>query len=182
MTADVTIVTATIPGREALLERAIASVRNQTLMPRAHVYKLDEKRAGGAVTKNSLMGIVNTEWVIILDDDDTFLPDHIETLWEQRDKADIIYSYATGNPRYNRPFSVEGLMADSIVSHTAMFKTSMFNQLGGFKIAQGYDYHLWKDAAEAGFTFLSIPKQTWHYDLDESRPHESLGGLLWAGC
>lgn len=182
MSADVTVITATIPGRESLLERALSSVRNQILTPKAHMYQLDDKRAGGAATKNRLMDFVRTEWVIILDDDDELLPNHISTLYENREKADIIYSYAKGNGRYNRVFDFDALMNDSIVSHTAMFRAEMFRQLGGFKIAAGYDWELWKNAAQHGFSFLCLPVETWHYDLDEARPHESLGGLRWDGC
>lgn len=182
MSADLTIITATIPGREKLLERALVSVRQQTLKPVVHAYKLDEKREGGAATKNRLMDFVKTEWVIILDDDDMLLPDHIATVYEQRDKADIIYTYAKGNGRYNRPFDFDALMADSVVAHTAMFRTKMFHQLGKFKVELGYDWKLWRDAANHGFSFLSLPVETWYYDLDESRPHESLGGLRWDGC
>lgn len=179
---DVTIITATIEGREKLLERATASVREQTLMPRAHLIKPDIRRAGGAVMKNDLISFATTEWVIILDDDDTLRPNHIETLWARRNDADVIYSYADGNNRYNRPFDSELLLADSIVSHTALFRKKLFDDLGGFKVKAGYDWEFWKDAHLAGATFLSLPVVTWYYDLDEARPHESLGGLRWDGC
>jgi glycosyltransferase involved in cell wall biosynthesis len=180
MVADLTIITATIEGREELFERAVASVRNQSLMPRAHLQMLDSKRKGGAITKNRLIDFADTEWLMILDDDDVLLPNHVEVLYSRRDDADIIYSYANGDNRYNRPFSVEGLLADSIVSHTALFRRSMFHNLGRFEEKLGYDYMLWKKAHEHGYSFLSIPDITWHYDLALGRPHESLGGLPWA--
>jgi len=180
MVANVSVITATITGREALLERAISSVRNQTLMPSAHLQMLDSERRGGAIIKNRLIEFANTEWLMILDDDDTLLPNHIETLYARRDEADIIYSYAEGDNRYNRPFTAEGLYADSIVAHTALFRKSMFEELGRFPEALGYDWELWKKACAQGYRFLSIPVVTWHYDLELGRPHESLGGLPWA--
>jgi glycosyltransferase involved in cell wall biosynthesis len=180
MVADLTIITATIKGREELFERAVASVRNQSLMPHAHLHMLDSERRGGAITKNRLIDFADTEWLMILDDDDVLLPNHVEALYSRRDDADIIYSYANGDNRYNRPFSVEGLLADSIVSHTALFRRSMFHNLGRFEEKLGYDYMLWKKAHEHGYAFLSIPDITWHYDLALERPHESLGGLPWA--
>ena len=180
MVADLTIITTTINGREELFERAVASVRNQSLMPRAHLHMLDSERKGGAITKNRLIDFADTEWLMILDDDDTLLPNHVEALYSRREEADIIYSYALGDNRYNRPFSAEGLLADSIVSHTALFRRSMFHNLGRFEEKLGYDWLLWKKAHEHGYAFLSIPDITWHYDLALGRPHESLGGLPWA--
>jgi glycosyltransferase involved in cell wall biosynthesis len=180
MVADLTIITATIKGREELFERAVASVRNQSLMPHAHLHMLDSERRGGAITKNRLIDFADTEWLMILDDDDVLLPNHVEALYSRRDDADIIYSYANGDNRYNRPFSVEGLLADSIVSHTALFRRSMFHSLGRFEEKLGYDHMLWKKAHGHGYAFLSIPDITWHYDLALGRPHESLGGLPWA--
>jgi glycosyltransferase involved in cell wall biosynthesis len=182
MSANVTIITATIEGREKLLERAVASVRTQTVMPRAHFVIPDLRRQGGAFIKNRLMRLVDTEYVIILDDDDVLLPQHIETLWENRHLADVIYSYSDGNTRYNRPFSSEDLLKDSIVSHTALFPVSLFREVGPFPLVAGYDWEFWKTALAAGRTFHSVPIVTWTYDLDESRPHESLGGFRWDGC
>jgi hypothetical protein len=180
MTSKVTVITATIPGREELLERARKSVGEQTVQPHAHLMKLDVDRDGGAVTKNRLSDFVDTEWFMVLDDDDTLLPNHIETLLRHSDNADVVYSYAEGNDRYNRPYSMEELMRDSIVSHTAIIRTSFFRKLGGFPVESGYDWLLWKAAAAGGARFVCVPEKTWHYDLDLARPHESLGGLPWA--
>jgi len=78
--ADITVVIATIPPRAALLARALASVAAQTLQPKAIVVEYDHGRTGAAATKNRAIWKADTEWVAPLDDDDLFLPDHLEQL------------------------------------------------------------------------------------------------------
>ena len=74
MKADVTICTATIPVRSELLQRCIRSVENQTLQPKKHLIKLDEKREGHAAMLDAMIAEATTKYVAILDDDDEKAP------------------------------------------------------------------------------------------------------------
>lgn len=95
MKADVTICTATISTRTELLKRAIASVENQTLQPKKHLIKLDEKREGHPAILDAMIGQARTKYVAILDDDDELLPKHIEVIYNciEETDADLVYPW-----------------------------------------------------------------------------------------
>lgn len=100
---DITVVTPSIPPRAQsgdLLDRAVASVKNQTLLPSGgHVVTLDVERAGAAKNRQRALDAVHTEWVAFLDDDDTFYPHHLETLAgiALSSGADYVWSWFDGN-------------------------------------------------------------------------------------
>ncbi len=93
MKADVTICTATIPTRQELLKRAIASVENQTLQPQKHLIKLDDKREGHTAMLDAMIAEATTKYIAILDDDDELLPRHIEAIYGaiEQTGADLVY-------------------------------------------------------------------------------------------
>jgi glycosyltransferase involved in cell wall biosynthesis len=179
MPEAISVITATISGRENLLQRAIASVQAQHYAPIEHLIMLDQNRIGGAKIKNILAARAIGDWLVFLDDDDELFPEHLQKLIFHAADYDVIYSYSSGNTRYNLPFTENGLLVDSIVSHTAIVRKSLFLNVGGFPEENGYDWEFWKRALRLGARFKCIPEATWHYDMDETRPHESLGGLPW---
>jgi glycosyltransferase involved in cell wall biosynthesis len=177
---SVTVITATLPERHQFLERAITSVRRQTLLPQAHLIGYDYARRGGAAVKNDLAYAAESKWVAILDDDDYFYPDHLAALVEAAETSgsDVAYSWCdvTGaNPwlEYNQPFDAGRLRQLSIVSHNALVRTELFVELGGFKPVKGYDWLLWVAALNTGAKFTCVERKTWHYDLSETHQHES---------
>src|SRR5262245_65474381 len=102
--ASITVVTPTIPPRcgiGGILERAVLSVRAQTLQPSGGVScAVDVDRAGAAITRQrALDAVKNTEWVAFLDDDDTFYEHHLQTLWDLKNEydADFVWSWFDGN-------------------------------------------------------------------------------------
>jgi glycosyltransferase involved in cell wall biosynthesis len=94
-TADVTVVTPTIPGREQMLARALASVGRQTRRPASIVVVEDHAGEGAARARNVGLAAVSTTWMAWLDDDDELLPDHLSTLLmaAAATGADLVYSY-----------------------------------------------------------------------------------------
>jgi glycosyltransferase involved in cell wall biosynthesis len=86
----------TIPGREDLLARAVASVKDQTLPPAELRIQVDRDRRGAAWCRNEALARVDTAFVAWLDDDDTLLPDHVQTLVDGHNEtgADLVFSYA----------------------------------------------------------------------------------------
>ena len=181
---QVTVITATIPGREALLARANKSVEEQTVKAYEHLVRLDVDRNGGAVTKNILFDSVQTGWFMVLDDDDFLLPNHIETLLKHSAGYDIVGSWHEGQyGTYNRPLSQtidENNVLRHGIPHTAIVRSELFSRLGKFAIQTAYDTKFWEDAVKSEAKVNIVQEKTWHYDTDESRPHESLGGLPWA--
>lgn len=73
----VAVVIPTIPGREALLERARLSVHTQTRLPDQLVVERDSERTGAWASRNRALERVTTDVVAWLDDDDTLQPHHL---------------------------------------------------------------------------------------------------------
>ena len=186
--ADVTVCTATIPSRAEMLKRAIASVENQTLKPKAHIVKLDESKIGQAGVLDLIVSEVQTKYVMFLDDDDEFLPNHIEALYKKIDaeQADLVYphfKYATrGDAGHlekflNKPW-------DNRYPHqvpiTWICRKDVFLEMGGFSKDYdpnsyildnegnriGNDFLFIKRMAKANKKIVHIPIVTWIYHDD----------------
>src|ERR1044072_7605486 len=78
----VTVVIPTVKNRNRYLRRAVSSVLAQTLQPIKIEIAIDRTHAGSAATRNRALSRVTTPWVAFLDDDDFFLPDHIESCFD----------------------------------------------------------------------------------------------------
>lgn len=94
--ADVTVIIPTIQGREDLLARARAGVDAQTSPPGCLIVQTDLDRRGAAWCRNTALTLVETPFVAWCDDDDVFLPDHLETLvaGQNESGADLVFTYA----------------------------------------------------------------------------------------
>lgn len=168
----ITVLTASLPERHAMLAEARASVETQTLPAAAHLVEVDANREGAAVVYNRLAEQATTEWVTFLDDDDLLDPNHLETLWAHQDETDIIYTgcrveSSTGYvyAGYDQMFSVPLLMHSSIVPITCLLRRDLFLELGGFRSEWGYDWRFWQRAARRHCTFHKIHATTWTYRL-----------------
>lgn len=76
----VTVAIPTLPHRGDMLSDALKSIREQIVPPDGVVIEPDNLREGAWVTRNRAMAQVDTEWTAFLDDDDLFLPHHIQFL------------------------------------------------------------------------------------------------------
>jgi glycosyltransferase involved in cell wall biosynthesis len=92
----VTVVVPTIPGREALLQRALASVWAQLRPAQAVVVVRDHRRRGAWWARNLGASMAVTGWVAWLDDDDELLPHHLQTLVAAGEAtgAGLVFGYA----------------------------------------------------------------------------------------
>lgn len=182
---DVTVITATIPHRSALLARAVRSVAEQTLQPAAHLIEVDTGRTGAAATRDRLLKRVETEYVAILDDDDELLPDHLETLRGPADRHDLVYSHfrysSLGDGGHLQQFF--GKPWDNSKPHqitvTWLARTQALLDVGGF--SEGFDplssnldaqrnriaedYLIVLKLAKADARILHVPKVTWIYHV-----------------
>jgi len=144
-TADVTIITATIPPRTHLLARAVKSVEAQTLQPAAHLIMEDTNKLGGAAIKDKLLKKVKTKYVAVLDDDDELLPQHIEVIYKciTESDADLVYPWfryqTSGNAGHLEPYFGVAWSNDDVhqVPITWIAKTLTIKRAGGF--SEGYD-------------------------------------------
>jgi hypothetical protein len=155
MIPDITVCVATIPPRSKMLRRALASVAEQTLQPAAIVVEYDHEHTGAAATKNRAAAKATTPWLAFLDDDDQFLPPHLEMLriaadshsWEGESlpvqPADVVYSIpdvpqlaSRRDPdgRYGVPFDAAELRRRSYIQTTSLIRRERFYQAGGFQL------------------------------------------------
>ena len=187
-TVDVTVCTPTIPGREAWLEEARDSVRDQTTSPRSHLVDCGPVSWPAGMPdvvkrRNRMLGHVETEWVAVLDDDDVYDPWHFETIepWLS-DGIDVIYAFCHEIEGINvNAWSRETLAGEiersNPIFSNACIRTSKLREVGGWSI-EGWDpgthlyrggpvcmedWDLWVRMARAGASFLCVPTKTWHY-------------------
>lgn len=190
MINDITVCIATIPPRAKLLRRALASVAEQTLQPAAIAVEYDHEHTGAAATKNRAARRARTPWLAFLDDDDQFLPHHLETLrmvvqngnvWEDERNwdADVLYSIPDvpqapsrrdPNGRYGVPFSETELRKRSYIQTTSLIRTELFFRAGGFQLPDRRmpdgsqclydDWGLWLALLKQGARFLHVPEVT----------------------
>lgn len=92
---DVTVVIPTIPDRRTYLRRARKSIDAQIEPPAAVLVEVDENGEGAASTRNRALEQVETTWVAFLDDDDEFMPNHLQVCLDAVEKsgADLVYPY-----------------------------------------------------------------------------------------
>ena len=173
--ADLTVLTCTIPGRENYLDRCVDSVRRQTVGVSAHLISSDDGSLGPLVKYNQLARAVDTEWLAILDDDNYWLDEHVETIAPEFDNADVIYTWDAGGTRPRIQLSwmtqtdpVRHFTETNTLDQSCAIRTEMFREVGGFRdndAGRAMDHDLWLRIAQAGGRFLAVPKFTWFYSM-----------------
>lgn len=159
----VSVITATILGREKLLEQCRLSVAYQTMADQVeHLVMLDEHREGCSVMCNRMVAEAHGEWLLLLADDDMMLPGCVEAHLAASEDADIVYG----------PPLVWGLkeswwffQAPPAIPATALIRRSVWNELGGYDetAVREEDRGLWVRCVETGKRFVRINEPTWMY-------------------
>ncbi|MEU8925305.1 glycosyltransferase [Kitasatospora sp. NPDC048545] len=174
---DITVCIATIPPRGEQLAAALASVAAQSRQPQAIVVEYDHGRTGAAATKNRALARVSTTWTAFLDDDDAFLPHHLERLlWcAETTGADVVYPiphvprYESGRDpmgRYEAPFDEAELRRRSYIQTTTLVRTELFHKAGGFQLPKQFpgcpfdDWGAWLALLDVGAKFVHLPETT----------------------
>lgn len=163
------------------LQRALSTVLCQTLKPAAVIVEWDHQRTGAAATKNRALEKVATEYVAFLDDDDEFLPEHLDTLRAYADStdADVVYSiprvpgtnFVSTESQYGKPFNAEVLRQRSFIQTTSLVRAELFKKAGGFQTPPGSDYDdwgAWLALLDLGAKFVHVPEVTFiwnHYGV-----------------
>lgn len=177
--ADLTVITCTIPGRADYLERCVDSVRRQTVGVHSHLIVSDDGSLGPIEKYNQLARAVDTEFLAILDDDNYWLDEHVETIAPYFDDADVIYTWDGGGTRPRQQLAglsqidlVEHFTIRNAVDQSCAVRTEMFERVGGFEFNEyrTMDRDLWLRIAQVGGRFLAIPKFTWFYSLRTMTP------------
>lgn len=85
----------TIPTRRRMLRRALTSIWAQTREPDQVIITVDNEAHGAGPTRNRCWRSADTDYVAFLDDDDEFMPDHLDVLMQAAAQtgADVLYSW-----------------------------------------------------------------------------------------
>lgn len=147
---------ASIPPRAPLLARALASVCAQTRPADQIVVHVDHEGVGAPRAKNAALSAITTDWVAFLDDDDEFLPQHLERLLQTAEEtgADLVYPWYCGintglfhiydaagvlRSPFNVPFAPQHadliLSGDNFIPTTVLVRTRLAQQVGGFGVS-----------------------------------------------
>lgn len=170
---DITVVVPTIPIRAKMLRRALWSVFTQTVVPAAVIVETDLHREGSAVVRTRGLNKVTTEYTAFLDDDDQFLPEHLELLMQTAvgTRADVVYPWPTvvggTDPcpdRFGQPFDPDMMRRRSYIPVTSLVRTKMAQDCGGFRIpdcSPHDDHGFYLAMLDAGAKFVHLPLRTW---------------------
>jgi hypothetical protein len=193
--APVTVVTVTIPGREELLAESIASIFAQTVPVErqlicAHlVTTTEEAQVHYSAAKNLMLPAVRSPWVAVLNDDDLWLPNHVEAVLPHLTDADVIYTWdANGSrPRVNcndwtAQAIGEQLEEGNFIDGNCLIRRKLLKKVGGFPtdwvgggIGKGghydrspacfEDWELFRRLLRLGARFRCVPVETWRYRI-----------------
>jgi hypothetical protein len=170
-----TVVTVSIPERHDLLARACESVRAQTYGPVPHLIRIDEPGATlstrhVAMQRNALLPAIQTPWMAVLDDDDTFEPTYLERCAQaiaEHPDASVVYTYCHGHAHAEGPFDAERLQRENYIDGEACIRVVDLGYPGDGSYDGGYpevsnqveDWEVWKDFADRGLKFVCIPER-----------------------
>jgi glycosyltransferase involved in cell wall biosynthesis len=181
---EITVCIPAHPARVAngMLDRAVASVKNQ-LLPAADIsIAIDEDGDGAAVTRQRALDAVKTEWTAFLDSDDWFYPEHLRVLaaGARIFNADYLFSYylvhfPDGRPwPQNDPLGHFGKQFNPQKPHqttiTTLVRTELAKKIGFFDPPEdaeigghrgGEDWFFTVGCAQAGAKMVHIPRRTW---------------------
>jgi SAM-dependent methyltransferase len=182
---DLSVVITTIPVREERLKRAVDSVVAQSLLPAELIVQLDEKKVGAPANRDAGIDRVKTKYVALLDDDDFFFPDHLETLYKVAidEDADIVYSWFEMDggtdpfpENFGKPWNPEEPIQTTV---TVLARVDTIRKAGGYtnkfnlsgeelgEFAQGNtpgeDFRMVFNANKKGAKIVHVPKKTWAY-------------------
>lgn len=175
---EVTVVIPTHPARvrNGMTKRAVGSVLGQTHPASAIIIEHDLDKAGAAITRNSGLQKVTTEWVAFLDSDDQLKPNHLATLVQgaQESGADYVYSWydAVGFgkdplPHFGKIFDPENPTQTTI---TTLVRTELAQSVGFRKPPPGAmiqgerygeDFQFTVEVIAAGGKIVHVPNRTW---------------------
>ena len=158
----VSVITATIPGREHLLVENQASVRSQTMKDWEHLTLLDTERAGCSATYNRLAEEAKAEWLFILADDDLMLPGCLYQHLKHSSNADIVYA----PPLVWGEAPQQFCGVHPTIPAVALIRTELWRSLGGYGVGlvEQEDRDFYQRAVQASARFVRfVDGPTWVY-------------------
>lgn len=158
-----------IPMRVDLLQRAVGSVLRQTYPVQRLSISVDHERLGAAGNRQrALNGVpADVDWVAFLDDDDAFMPEHIEKLvnFAHETNADYVFSWfevVQGIDPFPQHFGKRYDVTDPHhTTITVLVKTDLAKEVGFRPAGGGEDWDFTLRCIDAGATIEHLPERTW---------------------
>jgi hypothetical protein len=165
MNDQITAVTVSIPERAHLLQEAGESLRAQTIGPVPWLIRVEEPDKFGsahvAKQRNAILPAVETPWIAVLDDDDLFFPQYLETMAGHLNGADVVYSFCT---------STGHLQQEGVIDGECCIRTAALRAVGGYPVGDiAEDHLLFEKMRAAGAVFRCVPEVL--------RDHRKLAGM-----
>lgn len=167
MSDTVGVAVPAIPVRADLLQRAVGSVVRQSYPVQQLSISVDHERLGAAGNRQRALDAITTDWVAFLDDDDAFMPQHIERLIDvaHATGADYVFSWfevVNGCDPFPQHF---GKRYDVANPHhttiTVMVRTELAKSVGFRPAGGGEDWDFTLRCIEAGASIEHLPERTW---------------------
>lgn len=167
-----------IPVRSGLLQRAVGSVLGQTYPIRQISISVDHERLGAAGNRQrALDGIADdTDWVAFLDDDDTFMPQHVEKLvnFARETGADYVFPWfevVQGIDPFPQHFGKKyDVTVPTHTTITVLVRTELAKSIGFQRPpngdgagGSGEDWDFTLRCIEAGARIEHLPERTWYW-------------------
>jgi glycosyltransferase involved in cell wall biosynthesis len=165
----VAVVIPTIPGREALLERARLSVHAQTRLPDQLVVERDSERTGAWAARNLALARVTTDVIAWLDDDDTLQPHHLRACMRVLEQSPFKPGLV-----YPRPRMIGGTDPTAL-THQGRFPVSPW----GLRWSPEHEAHLRAHGSFIPMTHLVMTKHV--RAIDGFRPGYAVDGGRYRG-
>jgi GT2 family glycosyltransferase len=180
----ITVLTATLGRRPEMLAEAIESVRRQTWTDWEHVIvddgsfsvpEVDGARvvriehAGLGPARNAGLAVAGGDAVALLDDDDVWLPHHLEQVATAMNEsgADVVYADCVEVGRRDGysievgPFDGQRLARENFLCVPAtLVRTESLRTAGGFPAGALEDWELWKRMHALGMRFQFVAEKT----------------------
>jgi hypothetical protein len=164
--ALITLVTASLPKRAAMLREMLVSVEAQVLLPDRHLIDVS---VGPVVPKlNGMLSLVDEGWVVQVDDDDLLYPQHVEVLAANL-RADVVWTWCDVVGRSwspNEEYQEGKLHFKNYIPSNCAIRADVLRAVGGH-VAVGlpdhHDWNLMRRLERAGASFLCVPEVTWQY-------------------
>lgn len=198
----ISVIIPTIPERAQMLARAVATAARQTLLPDEVCIAVAHPDEPAWATRDRALRMATGDWIAPLDDDDEFLPMHLErcAAHQQATGADMVFPWFTLD-RCHDPFPGEfGTPWDPArprQTTTVIFaRRQAVLDVGGYRFEDGdrhdhggnragEDYDLVKRLNAAGYHIEHLPERTWRWwhhlgntsGLPERRPSVVASGL-----
>lgn len=182
--STVAVVIPSIPVRTRLRRRALNSVEAQTHPASAVVVVVDYLREGAWTTRQRALDAAvatGTEWVAFLDDDDEFMPHHLQAcLAHARETgADFVYSWfeVVGGrdpfpeTHFTNPFDPADPIETTI---TTVVKAELACEVGFQRLDRGHDTNSGEDrfftlgCLAAGAKISHLVRKTWYWHHDSN--------------